>query len=70
MDVAFTASVLAAGSHCEVEAITIAPRRALRFKNVQRLVDEAVELGFSGIFFTSSEPFVLKDIAGNNAASV
>jgi MoaA/NifB/PqqE/SkfB family radical SAM enzyme len=30
--------------------------------NVQRLVDEAVALGFSDIFFTGGEPFILNDI--------
>jgi MoaA/NifB/PqqE/SkfB family radical SAM enzyme len=30
--------------------------------NVQRLADEAVELGFSDLFFTGGEPFILKDI--------
>jgi MoaA/NifB/PqqE/SkfB family radical SAM enzyme len=34
----------------------------LGFKNVQRLVDEAIDLGFNEIFFTGGEPFVLKDI--------
>jgi MoaA/NifB/PqqE/SkfB family radical SAM enzyme len=30
--------------------------------NVKRLVDEAVEMGFSEIFFTGGEPFILNDI--------
>jgi len=30
--------------------------------NVRRLVDEAVQLGFSDVFFTGGEPFILKDI--------
>jgi MoaA/NifB/PqqE/SkfB family radical SAM enzyme len=38
------------------------PRRALGLVNVKRLVDEAVELGFSDVFFTGGEPFILKDI--------
>jgi molybdenum cofactor biosynthesis enzyme MoaA len=37
-------------------------RRVLRLANVQRLVDEAVALGFDHIFFTGGEPFVLNDI--------
>ena len=31
-------------------------------KNVQRLVDEAVALGFEEVFLTGGEPFILKDI--------
>jgi MoaA/NifB/PqqE/SkfB family radical SAM enzyme len=46
-----------------------APRRALGLKNVQRLVDEAVELGFSEVFLTGGEPFILKDIFGMLAYS-
>jgi MoaA/NifB/PqqE/SkfB family radical SAM enzyme len=38
------------------------PRRALGVVNVKRLVDEAVSLGFSDIFFTGGEPFILNDI--------
>jgi len=34
----------------------------LGLANVKRLVAEAVELGFSEIFFTGGEPFILKDI--------
>ena len=30
--------------------------------NVKRLVDEAAALGFSEIFFTGGEPFILNDI--------
>jgi MoaA/NifB/PqqE/SkfB family radical SAM enzyme len=38
------------------------PRRALGLANVQRLVDEAVSLGFGDVFFTGGEPFLLDDI--------
>ena len=34
----------------------------LGIENVQRLVDEAVDLGFDDIFFTGGEPFLLNDI--------
>ena len=37
-------------------------RRALGLSNVVQLVDEAVALGFSDIFFTGGEPFILNDI--------
>jgi len=39
-----------------------AARRALGLTNVTQLVDEAVALGFSDIFFTGGEPFLLNDI--------
>jgi MoaA/NifB/PqqE/SkfB family radical SAM enzyme len=49
-------------SYCLAESTPTAPRRALGLANVQRLVDEAVELGFSEIFLTGGEPFILDDI--------
>jgi MoaA/NifB/PqqE/SkfB family radical SAM enzyme len=49
-------------SYCVAKSGPNVPRRALGLANVQRLVDEAVELGFSDIFFTGGEPFILKDI--------
>lgn len=49
-------------SYCVAKSGPNAPRRALGVKNVQRLVDEAVSLGFSDIFFTGGEPFILGDI--------
>ena len=49
-------------SYCVAKSSPNAPRRALGLKNVQRLVDEAVELGFSEVFLTGGEPFILKDI--------
>ena len=49
-------------SYCVVKSSPNAPRRMLGMANVKRLVDEAVELGFSDIFFTGGEPFILKDI--------
>lgn len=49
-------------SYCVAKSSPNAPRRALGAANVQRLVDEAVELGFSDVFFTGGEPFILKDI--------
>ena len=49
-------------SYCVAKSSPNAPRRALGFANVQRLVDEAVDLGFSEIFFTGGEPFILNDI--------
>jgi MoaA/NifB/PqqE/SkfB family radical SAM enzyme len=39
-----------------------ASRRELGLENVQRLVDEASELGFEKVFFTGGEPFILDDI--------
>jgi len=49
-------------SYCVAKSGPNVPRRALGLVNVQRLVDEAVELGFSDVFFTGGEPFILKDI--------
>ncbi len=49
-------------SYCVAKSSPNAPRRALGLANVQRLVDEAVELGFSEVFFTGGEPFILNDI--------
>ena len=49
-------------SYCVAESTPRTPRRALGLANVQRLVDEAVDLGFREIFFTGGEPFILDDI--------
>jgi MoaA/NifB/PqqE/SkfB family radical SAM enzyme len=49
-------------SYCVAKSSPNAARRALGLANVQRLVDEAVALGFSDIFFTGGEPFILNDI--------
>lgn len=49
-------------SYCVAKSSPNAPRRALGLANVQQLVDEAVELGFSDIFFTGGEPFILNNI--------
>ena len=49
-------------SYCVAKSGPSVPRRALGFSNVQRLVDEAVSLGFSDVFFTGGEPFILDDI--------
>lgn len=49
-------------SYCVAKSSPNAPRRAIGLKNAQRLVDEAVALGFSEIFFTGGEPFILKEI--------
>jgi MoaA/NifB/PqqE/SkfB family radical SAM enzyme len=49
-------------SYCLAKSSPNAPRRALGLANVKQLVQEAVDLGFSEIFFTGGEPFVLNDI--------
>ncbi len=49
-------------SYCLAESTPTTHRRALGLSNAQRLVDEAVELGFNEIFFTGGEPFILHDI--------
>lgn len=49
-------------SYCVAESSPQAPRRALGLENTERLVDEALELGFSEVFFTGGETFILDDI--------
>ena len=49
-------------TYCVAESTPTAPRRALGLDNVMRLVDEAVTLGFSDLFLTGGEPFILPDI--------
>jgi MoaA/NifB/PqqE/SkfB family radical SAM enzyme len=49
-------------SYCVAKSGPNVPRRALGLANVQRLVDEAAEHGFSDVFFTGGEPFILNDI--------
>jgi MoaA/NifB/PqqE/SkfB family radical SAM enzyme len=49
-------------SYCVAKSSPNAPRRAIGIANVRRLVDEAVALGFTDIFFTGGEPFILNDI--------
>jgi len=49
-------------SYCVAKSSPNAPRRMLGLVNVKRLVDEATELGFSEIYFTGGEPFILNDI--------
>jgi MoaA/NifB/PqqE/SkfB family radical SAM enzyme len=49
-------------SYCVARSGPNVPRRGLGLANVQRLVDEAVELGFEHIFFTGGEPFILNEI--------
>jgi MoaA/NifB/PqqE/SkfB family radical SAM enzyme len=49
-------------SYCVAKSSPNAPRRAIGLVNVRRLVDEAVDLGFTDVFFTGGEPFILGDI--------
>jgi MoaA/NifB/PqqE/SkfB family radical SAM enzyme len=49
-------------SYCVAKSSPNAPRRAIGLANAQKLVDEALELGFKHIFFTGGEPFLLHDI--------
>jgi MoaA/NifB/PqqE/SkfB family radical SAM enzyme len=49
-------------SYCLAESTPAAPRRALGLAKVQRLAAEAVELGFTHIYFTGGEPFLLDEI--------
>jgi MoaA/NifB/PqqE/SkfB family radical SAM enzyme len=49
-------------SYCVARSSPNAARRALGLANVQRLVEEACDLGFDHVLFTGGEPFLLKDI--------
>lgn len=49
-------------TYCVAESSPRTPRRGLSLETVQRLVDEAVELGFRHLFFTGGEPFILDEI--------
>ncbi len=49
-------------SYCVAKSGPTVKRRALSLANVQRLVDEALDLNFTHIFFTGGEPFLLNDI--------
>jgi MoaA/NifB/PqqE/SkfB family radical SAM enzyme len=48
--------------YCVARSSPNTPRRAIGFANVQRLIDEAAQLGFVQAFFTGGEPFLLPDI--------
>ena len=49
-------------SYCVAKSGPNAPRRAIGLANVQRLIDESLQLGFVDAFFTGGEPFLLADI--------
>lgn len=49
-------------SYCVAESSPRAPRRPIGLENACRLVDEAVALGVSEVFFTGGEPFILDEI--------
>ena len=49
-------------AYCVARSSPHAPRRALGLDTAQKLVDEAVALGFEQVFFTGGEPFLIDDI--------
>jgi MoaA/NifB/PqqE/SkfB family radical SAM enzyme len=49
-------------SYCVAKSSPNAPRRAIGLANARRLVDEALALGFTEVFFTGGEPFILNEI--------
>src|SRR5436305_14422055 len=49
-------------SYCVAKSSPNASRRAIGLANTRRLVDEAVALGFTDVFFTGGEPFILNEI--------
>jgi MoaA/NifB/PqqE/SkfB family radical SAM enzyme len=48
--------------YCVAQSSPAAPRRSIGLETVQRLVDEAVQTGFSCVFFTGGEPMLLNEI--------
>jgi MoaA/NifB/PqqE/SkfB family radical SAM enzyme len=49
-------------TYCVAESHPKAARRVVDLETVERIVDEAGELGFENIYFTGGEPFVLPRI--------
>ncbi len=49
-------------SYCVAKSSPATPRRAISLDTVRGLIDEAVEAGFSCVYFTGGEPLVLDDI--------
>ena len=49
-------------AYCSVESSPTAPRRALSLSTVRQLIDEAIALNFTEVFFTGGEPFLLDKI--------
>lgn len=49
-------------SYCVARSCPTTARRAINLETVQQLVDEAVEAGFSSIYFTGGEPLILDEI--------
>lgn len=49
-------------SYCSVESSPTAPRRAMSLSIVRQLIDEALALNYSDVFFTGGEPFLLDEI--------
>jgi len=49
-------------SYCLASSSPAASRRAIGVQNANRLVDEALQLGFGEVFFTGGEPFLLDEI--------
>ena len=49
-------------SYCVAESFVGAERRGLTLTQICHVIDEAVELGMTELFFTGGEPFILHDI--------
>lgn len=49
-------------SYCVAESFVGAERKGLTLPQVYCLIDEAVEIGMTEVFFTGGEPFILHDI--------
>jgi MoaA/NifB/PqqE/SkfB family radical SAM enzyme len=49
-------------AYCLAESHPRALRRGIGLQAVEQIVDEALELGFEGVYFTGGEPFLLDEI--------
>ena len=49
-------------SYCVARSSPTAVRRAISLNTVQQVIDEAVEAGFSSVYFTGGEPLILDEI--------
>jgi pyruvate-formate lyase-activating enzyme len=49
-------------SYCAAESFVGSERKALALPQTWRLIDEALEIGMTDLFFTGGEPFILQDI--------
>jgi MoaA/NifB/PqqE/SkfB family radical SAM enzyme len=49
-------------SYCVASSTPLTPKQVIGLEAVEKLVDEAISMGFQEIFFTGGEPFILDEI--------